>query len=100
MTPPAPPEDLARVDAYLRAEHGKLGDLGTTGRNFARAVNRLQRLARMVLVSEDKSFKRTVQRWRLVGSGKELELGTERRGAGQFALIARWAGEEGAPEQG
>ena len=88
--PPASP-DLARLDAFLQSQNGRLGDLGGSGRDFARAINRLQRLARMVLVSEDKTFRRTVQRWRLIDADRELELGTERRGAGQFALIARWA---------
>jgi hypothetical protein len=88
-----PPVDLARVDAIMRSQDGRLGDLGESGRNFARIINRLQRVVRMVQASEEKVFKRTLQRWRLIDAPYVLELGTERRGAGQFALIARWAAE-------
>jgi hypothetical protein len=93
--PPAdlPPVDLARVDALLRSQDGRLGDLGESGRNFARIINRLQRLVRMVQASEEKTFGRTLQRWRLIDVPYAIELGTERRGAGQFALIARWAAD-------
>ena len=89
--------DLVRVDALLRSQDGALGDLGASGRNFARIINRLQHVVRMVLVREDKSFKRTIQRWRLIDAQAELELGTERRGSGQFVLIARWAEGFGLP---
>jgi hypothetical protein len=91
--PPAavPPVDLARVDAVLRSQDGRLGDLGESGRNFARIINRLQRIIRMVQASEEKTFGRTLQRWRMIDAPYLIELGTERRGAGQFALIARWA---------
>jgi hypothetical protein len=91
--PPAavPPVDLARVDALLRSQDGRLGDLGESGRNFARIINRLQRIIRMVQASEEKTFGRTLQRWRLIDAPYFIELGTERRGAGRFALIARWA---------
>ncbi|HEY8743240.1 MAG TPA: hypothetical protein VIU62_09085 [Chloroflexota bacterium] len=88
-----PPVDLARVDAILRSQDGRVGDLGESGRNFARIINRLQRVVRMVQASEEKVFKRTLQRWRLIDAPYALELGTERRGAGQFALIARWAAD-------
>ena len=88
-----PPVDLARVDAVLRSQNGRLGDLGESGRNFARIINRLQRIIRMVQASEEKTFGRTLQRWRLIDVPYVLELGTERRGAGQFALIARWAAD-------
>jgi hypothetical protein len=91
VAPPLESPDLARVDAVLRAENGRLGDLGGSGRDFARIINRLQRIVRMVLQNEEKTFRRTVQRWRLIDAPYEIELGTERRGAGQFALIARWA---------
>jgi len=97
---PASPDDLARVDAFLRSQDGTMGDLGASGRNFARAINRLQRLVRMVLLTEDKTFKRTVQRWQLIDSGQQIELGTERRGAGQFALIARWGPSSGPAGNG
>jgi len=93
IEPPSdlPPVDLARVDALLRSQDGRLGDLGESGRNFARVINRLQRIVRMVQAREEKTFGRTLQRWRLIDAPYAIELGTERRGAGQFALIARWA---------
>lgn len=89
----AQPVDLARVDAFLREQDGRLSDLGGSGRDFARAINRLQRIVRMVLEREEKTYRRTVQRWRLVDAPYAIELGTERRGSGQFALIARWAAD-------
>ena len=99
IEPPAdlPPVDLARVDALLRSQDGRLGDLGESGRNFARIINRLQHIIRMVQAREEKTFGRTLQRWRLIDVPYAIELGTERRGAGQFALIARWA-PDAAPD--
>ena len=100
MSPPASPPDLARVDAMLRSQDGAFGDLGSTGRDFARIINRLQKVVRMVLVEEEKTFRRTLQRWRLVDTGDVIELGTERHGSGRFALIARWAEGSGPKADG
>lgn len=85
------------MDALLRSQDGRLGDLGESGRNFARIINRLQRIIRMVQASEEKTFGRTLQRWRMIDAPFALELGTERRGAGRFALIARWAPDADEP---
>lgn len=88
MITPSP--NVEAVQVFLKSRDGLTGDLGQVGREFARTINRLQRLARVVLLSEQKDFRRTIQRWRLVDGVGEIELGTERRGGGRFALVARW----------
>jgi hypothetical protein len=84
--------DWGAIDRLLGEFDGRVEGLAEAGRDFARVIHRLQRIVRMVLVHEEKTFGYTLQRWRLVDGDGELELGTERRGAGRFAVIARWAG--------
>lgn len=84
---------LQRIDAILAAFDGQDAAIDAAGRENARTVNRIARLAALRRVDGEVTFRRNVSRYRVDGAERLLMIGAERAGGGIWRLIARWSDE-------
>jgi hypothetical protein len=88
--PEAPDEDIrAAVSRVLDAAHGKTTSILESGRENMRTVNKLSRILALRFVTNDRSFRQNVTRYRTDALAEDILIGARREGQGMWVLVAQ-----------